>query len=86
MNVRRLGVALLILAGLFRAGVTLAQAPAPVRPNIVFLLADDLGWSNLACYGADLHRTRTSIGWRTKACGSPRRMRCRSARRRARRC
>lgn len=26
-------------------------------PNIVFILADDLGWSDLACYAADLHET-----------------------------
>src|SRR5690242_21743526 len=26
-------------------------------PNIVFILADDLGWSDLGCYGADLHET-----------------------------
>jgi arylsulfatase A-like enzyme len=25
--------------------------------NIVFILADDLGWSDLGCYGADLHET-----------------------------
>lgn len=26
-------------------------------PNILFMLADDLGWSDLGCYGADLHET-----------------------------
>lgn len=25
--------------------------------NVVLLLADDLGWSDLGCYGADLHET-----------------------------
>ena len=28
------------------------------KPNIVFILVDDLGWSDLGCYGADLHETR----------------------------
>lgn len=27
------------------------------QPNIVLILADDLGWSDLGCYGADLHST-----------------------------
>lgn len=46
-------------------GVALTQflAPAMVRAdapkplNVIFILADDLGWSDLACYGADLHET-----------------------------
>jgi arylsulfatase A len=27
------------------------------RPNSVFILADDLGWADLRCYGSDLHET-----------------------------
>lgn len=27
------------------------------RMNVLFILADDLGWSDLACYGSDLHET-----------------------------
>lgn len=32
-------------------------APAPTPLNIVFILADDLGWADTGPYGADLHET-----------------------------
>src|ERR1041384_3489539 len=33
-------------------------APGPAfPPNIVLILADDLGWTDLACYGSDLYET-----------------------------
>lgn len=35
----------------------LASADDVKRPNIVFILADDLAWSDLGCYGHRWHRT-----------------------------
>ncbi|NND99882.1 MAG: sulfatase [Pirellulaceae bacterium] len=29
----------------------------PKQPNVVFLLADDLGWTGLGCFGSDLYET-----------------------------
>ncbi len=31
--------------------------PLPKKPNVIVILADDLGWSDLACYGNRLHET-----------------------------
>lgn len=37
---------------------TLAKSsPRPSRPNVVFILADDLGWGDLSCYGRPDYRT-----------------------------
>ncbi|MFO1447795.1 MAG: arylsulfatase [Opitutaceae bacterium] len=36
-----------------------ALADTPPRPNIVFILADDLGWGSVGCYGAPPRLVRT---------------------------
>ena len=43
--------------------LTAAPLPAPAadtpagKPNVVFILADDLGWTDLACYGSKYYET-----------------------------
>jgi arylsulfatase A-like enzyme len=34
-----------------------SAAAAPAKPNIVFVLIDDMGWTDLGCYGSDLYRS-----------------------------
>ena len=34
-----------------------AQADEPRRPNVVFILADDLGWTDVGCFGSRYYRT-----------------------------
>lgn len=33
------------------------EPPAAGRPNVVLILADDLGWTDLGCYGSDFYET-----------------------------
>jgi arylsulfatase A len=47
---------IVFLTTLLLAPVFAFHAAEP-KPNIVLILADDLGWSDLGCYGADLHET-----------------------------
>src|SRR5579859_5331108 len=59
INPTRLLAPLLCVAWWVPLAASLASAtPAtPDKPNILFILADDMGWADLGCYGADLHET-----------------------------
>ncbi len=49
---------LAVLCALLPAGAAPSSGAQPQRPpNFVFILADDLGWADLAIYGSDLHET-----------------------------
>ena len=52
--------AFLILATLLLtspATLLSSDATQPGNPNILFIMADDFGWSDLGCYGSHYHQT-----------------------------
>ena len=50
-------ITLLLFALLFMPLTKLAAADGLRKPNIIFILADDLGIGNVSCYGADNYKT-----------------------------
>lgn len=51
-------VALLAIATAWSAAVTAAPATDSPRPNVLVILADDLGFSDLGCYGGEIPTPR----------------------------
>ncbi|MEJ7848654.1 MAG: sulfatase [Pyrinomonadaceae bacterium] len=54
---RREFVAGAVAGSLLAATTSLSQAPSVSRPNLLFILADDLGWGDLSCYGRPDYET-----------------------------
>jgi arylsulfatase len=43
-----------VLAGVLLFIVAFGSSAAAEKPNVVFILADDMGWSDLGCYGGEI--------------------------------
>jgi arylsulfatase A-like enzyme len=48
---------LIVLSAVLLASLPAADASAPAKPNIIFMLADDIGYGDLGCYGATKVKT-----------------------------
>lgn len=57
MTLARALAALTLVLALISTGPTAFAQPANARPNIIFILADDPGWTDPRCQGSGYHQT-----------------------------
>ncbi|HEX8916546.1 MAG TPA: sulfatase [Humisphaera sp.] len=57
MKLARLAVLTVLVASFARTAGAADAPPKPAKPNVVFILADDLGWTDLAVQGSKYYRT-----------------------------
>lgn len=50
--------------------LSVVHAAAEKRPNLVFIVADDLGYGDLATYGHQIVKPRILTAWRKKGSNS----------------
>ncbi|MEM7371716.1 MAG: sulfatase [Bacteroidota bacterium] len=55
MRLFPISLGLLFIAML--SGCTSEETKAPDKPNVVFFLVDDMGWTDLGCYGSSFYET-----------------------------
>ena len=53
-DIKLTGIPLLLLT-LFLSPACVVPGATPVKPNIILILADDMGWSDLGCYGGEIN-------------------------------
>ncbi len=53
----RIALFLALVACLVLSGALAAETSTIARPNIVFILMDDLGWADVGCYGSEFYET-----------------------------
>ncbi len=51
------GLSAFLITGTFAGNKTDNVARQPQRPNIVFIMADDMGWRDLGCFGSTYYET-----------------------------
>ena len=57
IQITRLGFVALLILTVFPGMVLSGDQKQSDAPNVVLIVADDLGWTDLGCYGSDLHET-----------------------------